>query len=311
MKDACGREDVTFLSEGESIAAWFYGGAAATGRRQPCIIVGHGFAGVKEARLDAFAERFADAGFACLVFDYRHFGASSGQPRQLLDLNRHRADWRAAFAYARARGDVDPSRIALWGTSLGGGLVLELAARRRDIRCAVLQSPLVDTFATQAEAPNHARRIAFATVRDLLRALLRRAPYVIPVVGPYDSLAFMTEPEAEPGYLSIVHNAPAWRNQVTARTALQLALFHPARRARDVQCPLLVVTGDSDQITPPAVTRRKLAGVESTTYFSYAGGHFDGYLGLQFARCADAAVEFFTQTLRPEVVAGQGSPPAA
>jgi dienelactone hydrolase len=303
------REDVTFLSEGESVAAWFYQPQART-ERQPCIILGHGFAGVKEARLDAFAERFADAGFACLVFDYRHLGASSGQPRQLIDLNRHRADWRAAIAYARGRSDVDPARIALWGTSLGGGLVLELAARRRDIRCVVLQSPLVDTFATRSEAPNHARRVAFATVRDLLGALLRRQPYVIPVVGPYDSLAFMTEPEAEPGYLSIVRNAPAWRNQVTARTALQLALFRPARRARDVQCPLLVVTGDSDQITPAAVTRRKLAST-AATYFSYAGGHFDGYLGLQFARCADAAVAFFKRTLQPEAVTEQNSPPAA
>jgi len=305
------REDVTFLSEGESIAAWFYPAKCSSDAKQPCIVIGHGFAGVKEARLDAFAERFSDAGFACVVFDYRHLGASSGQPRQLVDLNRHRADWRAAIAYARARDDVDPARIALWGTSLGGGLVLELAARRRDIRCAVLQSPLIDTFATQAEAPSHARRIAVATVRDLIAVLLRRGPYTIPAVGPYDSLAFMTEPEAEPGYLSIVRNAPAWRNEITARTALQLALFRPARRIRDIVCPLLVVTGDTDQITPAAVTRRKLADAATATYFSYAGGHFDGYLGLQFGRCADAAVAFFKRTLQPAVEERQDSPPAA
>jgi len=311
MTSACHREDVTFQSERESLAAWFYPTRCTAAAKRPCIIIGHGFAGVKEARLDAFAERFSDAGLACLVFDYRHFGGSSGQPRQLLDLNKHRADWRAAIAYARSRDDVDPGRIALWGTSLGGGLVLELASRRRDIRCAVLRSPLIDTFATQAEAPNHAVRIAFATVRDLFAALLRRKPHTIPVVGKYDSLAFMTEPEAEPGYLSIVKNAPAWRNEVTARTALQLALFRPARRIRDIVCPLLVVTGDSDQITPAAVTRRKLADASTATYFSYAGGHFDGYLGLQFARCADAAVAFFKQTLQRAAEERQDSPPAA
>ena len=42
----------------------------------------HGFAAQKEGRLDAFAERFAAAGFAVLVFDYRHFGLSSGEPRR-------------------------------------------------------------------------------------------------------------------------------------------------------------------------------------------------------------------------------------
>ena len=44
----------------------------------------HGFSGVREQRLDAYAERFAQAGLAVLVFDYRHFGASGGEPRQLL-----------------------------------------------------------------------------------------------------------------------------------------------------------------------------------------------------------------------------------
>ncbi|MGX9145996.1 hypothetical protein [Mesorhizobium sp. 128a] len=46
----------------------------------------HGLGGIKEMRLDAFAERFSDAGYACLVFDYRNFGASEGAPRQLLDI---------------------------------------------------------------------------------------------------------------------------------------------------------------------------------------------------------------------------------
>ena len=305
------REDVTFMSEGERVAAWFYpANARRPGERQPCVILGHGFAGVKEARLDAFAERFSAAGFACVVFDYRHLGASAGEPRQLVDLNRHRADWRAAIAYARGRADVDRSRLALWGTSLGGGLVLELAARRRDIRGAVLQSPLVDAFATQAEAPNHPLKLAIAAARDIANAILRRRPYTIRAVGPYDTLAYMTEPEAEPGYFSIVRNAPAWRNEVTARTALQLALFRPASRLRDVRCPLLVITGDTDRITPQSVTRRKLSGAMSASYFSYAGGHFDGYLGLQFTRCADAAVAFFTRTLQRAAVVGQGVPPA-
>ena len=44
----------------------------------------HGLGGVRQMRLDAFAERFSSAGYRCLVFDYRHFGASAGETRQLL-----------------------------------------------------------------------------------------------------------------------------------------------------------------------------------------------------------------------------------
>jgi len=55
------------------------------------------------AALDAYAERSAATGFAALVFDYRHFGASSGEPRQLLDINRQLADWAGAVAFISSR----------------------------------------------------------------------------------------------------------------------------------------------------------------------------------------------------------------
>lgn len=113
------RGDVHFESSGIRCAAWHYqpedGDEAA-----PCVVMAHGFSATRELRLDAYAERFAAAGFACLVFDYRHFGASEGAPRQLLDIERQLADWRAAIAYARSLRGVDPERIALWGSSFAG-----------------------------------------------------------------------------------------------------------------------------------------------------------------------------------------------
>jgi uncharacterized protein len=46
-----------------------------------------GFTAVKEMILPGFAERFAQAGFAVVVFDYRFFGEREGEPRnQLLPL---------------------------------------------------------------------------------------------------------------------------------------------------------------------------------------------------------------------------------
>src|ERR1035441_8186503 len=104
----------------------------------------HGWTGVREQRLDAYAERFAAAGLAALVFDYRHFGASGGEPRQLLDIGRQLADWRAAIAYVRGLEGIDPERIALWGSSFSGGHVIELAARDHRIAAVVAQMPFVD-----------------------------------------------------------------------------------------------------------------------------------------------------------------------
>src|SRR3954453_69051 len=105
-----GREQADFTSDGARCAAWLY--RPEGGGEAPCVVMAHGFSGVREQRLDAFAERFAAAGLAALVFDYRHFGASEGEPRQLLDIKRQLADWRAAVAYARSLDAIDPDRIA-------------------------------------------------------------------------------------------------------------------------------------------------------------------------------------------------------
>ena len=88
-----------FRSGGVLCRAWLY--LPDSGDPAPIIVMAHGLGAIKEMCLDAFAERFCDAGYACLVFDYRHFGASDGHPRQLLSVRRQLSDWAAAIAFAR------------------------------------------------------------------------------------------------------------------------------------------------------------------------------------------------------------------
>ena len=74
-------------------------------------MLGHGLSAVRDQRLPAYAERFAEAGLAALLFDYRHFGASGGEPRQLLDIQRQLEDWRTALGL-RARAGRGSSASA-------------------------------------------------------------------------------------------------------------------------------------------------------------------------------------------------------
>src|ERR1700747_2192175 len=63
----------------------------------------HGFSANRDDGLPGYAEAFCDAGFVVVLFDYRHFGASTGEPRQLLDIARQHDDYRAVIDWARPR----------------------------------------------------------------------------------------------------------------------------------------------------------------------------------------------------------------
>ena len=99
------RRDVSIPVGPERLAAWWYPPAGERAKA-PCVVMAHGFAAIKEMRLGAYAERFAEAGFGALIFDYRHFGQSTGEPRNLLDPRVQQEDWRAAVAYARDLPEV-------------------------------------------------------------------------------------------------------------------------------------------------------------------------------------------------------------
>ncbi len=133
------REDITFLSHEALCRAWFYRPAAPAGTPLPCVVMAHGLGGTRTAGLAPYAERFAAAGFGALVFDYRHFGDSEGDPRQLVSIRRQLQDWQSAIAFARGLPGVDPDRIALWGSSFSGGHVIVTAAR--DAKCGCSFSP--------------------------------------------------------------------------------------------------------------------------------------------------------------------------
>ena len=147
----------------------------------------HGFSGVREQRLDAYAERFAAAGMAVLLFDYRHFGASSGEPRQLVDIRRQLADWKAAIGFARGLEGVDPRRVALWGTSFSGGHVVQVAAGDDRVAAVVSQAPFTDGLSTiRSGGVAAALRLTAAAIRDGAGALAGRRPLYIPRSGRPD-----------------------------------------------------------------------------------------------------------------------------
>jgi dienelactone hydrolase len=159
------RRDVYFSSGDARCHAWLYlpEAPSADDGPPPVIVMAHGLGAIKALRLGAFAERFQEAGYACLVFDYRHFGDSDGEPRELLSIPRQREDWRAAVTCARSLPEVDGSRVVLWGTSFGGGHAIATAAADHSIAAAIAQCPFTDGIASARQiSPRGSARLGVA-----------------------------------------------------------------------------------------------------------------------------------------------------
>jgi fermentation-respiration switch protein FrsA (DUF1100 family) len=300
------REDVTFTSQDTPVAAWLYrpDGVEAP----PVVVMAHGLGGVREMRLDAFAERFAAAGYACLVFDYRHFGASGGEPRQLLSVRRQREDWRAAVAYARTLAGVDTSRVVLWGTSFSGGHVIAVGADDPAVAAVVAQCPYTDGLASSlAVRPWTSLRVTSRALADLAGRLLRRRPRTVPLAGPPGSVALMTAPDALPGVQALqgdrVGTIP---EEVAARVALEIALGRPGAAARRLQAPALFVVCDRDTVAPARATLRHVARAPRGEVVRRDTGHFDIYVGEEFETTVRDELTFLSRhvPVAPSAAAG-------
>lgn len=293
-----GPEGLRFASGGAECAAWLFRPPGPDGDSVPCVVLGTGASCVYDQGLARYAERFAEAGFAALAFDYRHFGESGGEPRSLMLAGRQREDWRAAIRLARGLEGVDAERIALWGFSLGGGHVQALALSEPRIGAAICVAPVVSGLRSlhHMGGARHVLRLAAAGVRDGGRAVRGAEPHRVPASGPPGSPALLNSPGSQPGLESVTPAGSSWRNQLCARAALAPP-YRLQRKARRIPCPILYCIAEEDDVNPPARGRRAAEAAPQGELRLYPGGHFDPLLGETRERiCADQ-VEFLRRRL--------------
>jgi fermentation-respiration switch protein FrsA (DUF1100 family) len=301
--EAYERRDVTIKSEGLNLAAWYYVPAGAkSAEKRPAIVMAHGFSGVREMFLDNFASRIAKAGFVVVVFDYRHLGASEGEPRSQIFPSEQMDDYRNAITWAQAQKEVDPSRIGVWGTSYSGAHVIHLAAFDRRIKCVVAQVPLVDGLANAQRlnrADNLPNVVAFIAGDRAQRYATGQVTY-IPVVAPEGQPSALPTPESFEWVTKVAGPVtPTWDNRVTLESMEKFLEYNPAANIHRISpTPLLMILADDDRLTPTDLAIEAFQRArEPKKLVMFRGGHFGAYNEPGLSTTAPAAVEWFRQWL--------------
>ena len=266
-------------ASGDEIEAWLY--RPEGDGPHPAVVLAHGFAAVKAGGLVPFAEAFRRQGFAAIPFDYRHWGGSSGEPRDVTSVPAQRADYRTVIDWAMAHPDIDATRVFVWGTSFSGLHAVELAATDPRLRGAIAQNPLVDGLAgTRTSRPGQLLRLLTVGVKDRVGSLLGRPPRYVPAgVAPGEFGAIANEQAFDGLEIIRPKDGTEWQNRVAARSLLGIAAHRPVRKAADIQCPILLVVGEHDTIAPAGPALKVAERAPKSELYRSRGGHYDVYEG--------------------------------
>ncbi len=222
----------------------------------PLLVMAGGWCYVKEIVMPEYADFFVEAGVACLIFDYRCFGDSDGEPRQHADPWMQIEDYRAAIDYAETLPEVDADRIGIWGISYSGGHVLILGAIEPRIKCIVSNIPLIDGAETLRIGHGEAR------YRELQRTLLeyRRAKFKDPnteskipmsVPDPFTTMAHWPYPDVYEGFMKLKETvAPNHEHWSTIESTELCELYTVMPYVgRIVNIPTMMVIAEKDTLT--------------------------------------------------------------
>ena len=291
------RQDVQFDVNGTTVRAWLYL-PPNTGQPVPCIIMSQGFGGTKDCFPEKYALRFNEVGVAVLTYDYRHFGESGGEPRQVYDVTFQHDDLRAAVACARGRDEIDPEKIILWGTSASGAYGLVIAAEDEKIAAVIAQCAGIDHEADsklyiEREGYGHFMRLFVHAQRDKGRSRFGLSPHTIPIVGQPGTMAMLNAPGAFDGYARLVKGSDTFENEVCARLLFMAHGRDPNEAAADVHCPVLFLVCEQDNLVAPDSHVKAVAALgQKATVKSYPIGHFDIYEGEYFEDAVSEKIAF-------------------
>lgn len=275
------KEDVRFDSHGAACAGWYF--RPAGDGPFPAVAMAHGVGAVKEMYVAPYAEAFAHAGIAALLFDYRYWGASDGTPRSQAVPNEQIEDYRNALTWLSLRAEIDETRLGVWGTSFSGGTVLHLGAYDVRVKAVVSQVGAMDVYAAALagmgrERFDATRRAAAAERKRLMSG--GDPAYIANAAPPDGPPAFIVDGASAQWFdTARATVAPNARNEIMLASLEQVLQHAPALSIdRIAPTPLLMLLAEDDRVVPSSHIREAFARAgDPKRLVTLPGGHYDVY----------------------------------
>ncbi|MBX3707207.1 MAG: alpha/beta fold hydrolase [Pseudomonadales bacterium] len=302
-EDGVERRSVVIWSDGTPLAAdlWLRADAAPDARL-PGLLLVHGWGGVKSHLNQAYAPHFARLGIVVLTFDYRTWGESPGlyfpgdrvpaegeplrrrddgwlEARELVDPLMFLEDVRNAMAFLLGETQVDPARIGVWGTSLGGGLALQAAIDHPRTRVLIAQIGNVNPLGGIVFIPD-------GSPLSRTTALAHRTARARGELPPF--------PGAEAGL-------PGLRGVMNWGKSYH---YDPFSRADELQAATLIVDAENEELFDIRIMGEALYHQirhrVPARYAKLPGKHYDLYRGESYDRALAMQIEWLQSHLLGE-----------
>jgi len=214
----------------------------------PTVIQGPGWLGLKDAQLYLrYHEALTAAGIGVLVFDYRGFGESEGDPTHL-SPRRQLEDLLNGVTYLTTRDDVDSERIGAFGTGgTGGGNAVMLAAADPQVRAVVSQVPVADGADWLHRMRSEHEWLAYLQMLEddrRQRVLAGKGR----LVHPREEIMIPTpERRANTVTKDVDDRVPT---TVSLEGVEEILQYRPIDAARSLRTPCMIVAVENDATTP-------------------------------------------------------------
>ncbi|HJM15518.1 MAG TPA: alpha/beta fold hydrolase [SAR86 cluster bacterium] len=267
-----------FIPQDDSVEKW------------PTILLAHGWGGLKDHLNKSYAPKFASAGYIVMTFDYRGWGESDSRLvvyddmpkpgrfsnkvsvtataiRDLVDPLDQYEDIQASLYFLEGDPRVDGGKIAIWGSSFGGGHAIMVGAN----------DPRIKVIVAQVASMGAGMEVFASELKKRLIAQARKEEDPVP-----------QGIDKQPGLSGTPHYG-------------RMSLYQPITRAKDIKVPTLIVDAENEELFNRLENGRavynQIKDKVPSKYVTFPGKHYDIY-STNFEASTDIQIEWFNQHLK-------------